>query len=197
MDKTTPIITAESYVTYRNHLEANGYASSIDWARKGEKCPDSLEFWREYAYVVINSGMKNTVARGIYDRVREAVESGKSASSVFGHINKCRGIDYVYHHRSELYEQWKTLDSLPLTPECDEQKLRFLDDLPHIGGVIKYHLAKNLGMDVAKPDRHLVRIAAAHNEDTHQFCRRLSEATGDRVALVDYVIWQCAALGWI
>jgi len=36
-----------------------------------------------------------------------------------------------------------------------------LRSFPYIGGVTAFHLAKNLGADLAKPDRHLSRLAAA------------------------------------
>src|SRR5204862_28581 len=37
----------------------------------------------------------------------------------------------------------------------------WLTRCPYIGPVTCWHLAKNVGMDVVKPDRHLVRMAQA------------------------------------
>ena len=63
--------------------------------------------------------------------------------------------------------------------------------LPYIGGVTGYHLAKNLGADVAKPDRHLVKCAARFGFDNVQeLCAVLADATGDPVSVVDLVIWR-------
>ena len=50
-------------------------------------------------------------------------------------------------------------------------------------------------MDVAKPDRHLVRISEVSGETAEALCQRLSDASGDRVATVDLVIWRAANLG--
>jgi hypothetical protein len=63
--------------------------------------------------------------------------------------------------------------------------------LPHIGHVTMWHLAKNLGFEVAKPDRHLERLSAlAGYTSTHRLCRALSEVTGDAVNVVDLVLWR-------
>ena len=67
--------------------------------------------------------------------------------------------------------------------------------LPWIGDITKYHLAKNLGANVAKPDRWLVRLADAEKTTVDQLCRRLAIATGDRVATVDVVLWRACAVG--
>jgi hypothetical protein len=37
--------------------------------------------------------------------------------------------------------------------------LGVLQSLPYIGPVTCYHLAKNIGLQVAKPDHHLTRLA--------------------------------------
>ena len=67
--------------------------------------------------------------------------------------------------------------------------------MPHIGPITKFHLARNLGLDYAKPDRHLVKIALAFGYSNVQaFCREASELTGDKIGLVDLVFWRFAVL---
>lgn len=77
----------------------------------------------------------------------------------------------------------------------ERQKVAYLRSLPWIGDITCWHLAKNYGHDVAKPDRHLVRIAG--DEGVHGLCARLARESGDRVATVDLVIWRAANLGMI
>jgi hypothetical protein len=74
-------------------------------------------------------------------------------------------------------------------------KLQFCADLPWIGGITKYHLAKNLGADVAKPDVHLQRLADREGCSVDALCSRLAEETGLRVASVDTVLWRACANG--
>jgi hypothetical protein len=128
--------------------------------------------------------MKNQIAQKIWLKVRPVVEAGGSASEVFGHKGKAAAIDRVWRDRSELLFQY--LEAA--------DKMEFLRRLPWIGGITCWHLAKNYGLDVAKPDRHLVRIAG--EEGTHAMCERLARESGDRVATVDLVIWRAANQGW-
>lgn len=173
------------YRDLRAEISARGYAHEIEWAENLVPVSDALAFWREYAWVVLNSGMKNQVAAGIWQRVRPVVEQGGSASLVFGHKGKAGAIDAVYASRAEKLAEYLA------APD----KLAYLRSLPWIGPITCWHLAKNFGHDVAKPDRHLVRIAGAEGVDG--LCSRLAGATGDRVATVDLVIWRAANLGLI
>ena len=50
-------------------------------------------------------------------------------------------------------------------------------------------------MPVAKPDRHLVRIAEGVGYDSpQQLCDVVSEIVGDPVSVVDIVTWRYATL---
>lgn len=173
------------YLALRTKVWASGYAHEIDWAQSLQPITDPDDFWREFAWVVLNSGMKNQVAQGIWHRVRPVVETGGSAHEQFGHKGKADAIDYVWGHRVELLDQY----------QAAPDKLEFLRGLPWIGAITCWHLAKNYGLDVAKPDRHLVRIAGA--EGPHAMCARLACESGDRVATVDLVIWRAANMGWV
>jgi hypothetical protein len=61
----------------------------------------------------------------------------------------------------------------------------------YIGAVTAFHLAKNLGADVAKPDRHLVRLAASQGfPDVHSLCSTIAKETGDPLRIVDIILWR-------
>ena len=78
-----------------------------------------------------------------------------------------------------------------------EDKLAFCRDLPFIGPVTQYHLAKNLGVDTAKPDLHLARLAERDGLDPHVLCARIAAKTGYRVATVDTILWRACVEGLI
>ena len=179
------ILKLETYKKLRSELNSLGYSHEIEWAQSVQPVSNALTFWREFAWVVLNSGMKNQVAQGIWNRVKPTVEAGDSASNVFGHKGKAAAIDYVWSNKHRLLAEYQEADD----------KLLWIEALPWIGKITKFHLAKNYGHDCAKPDRHLVRIAGA--EGTHELCARLSLESGDRIATVDLVIWRCANLGLI
>jgi hypothetical protein len=74
-------------------------------------------------------------------------------------------------------------------------KLAYLETLPWIGSITKYHLARNLGLDFVKPDRHLVRLAAAYGyADPAAMCQEIANETGERVGVVDVVLWRYSNL---
>jgi len=176
-------IEHEHYQSLRESVIQLGYGSEIEWAQTVQLVADPLTFWREYSWVVINSGMKNQVARGIWEKVRPVVEAGGSASEVFGHKGKSDAIDRVFATKETLLAQF--LQS--------SDRMEFLWGLPWIGETTRWHLAKNFGLDCAKPDRHLLRIAG--KEGVEQLCDRLAKESGDRVGTVDLVLWRASNLG--
>ena len=59
----------------------------------------------------------------------------------------------------------------------------------------KYHLAKDLGVDVAKPDVHLARLATRDRTTVARICARLARQTGYRMATIDTILWRACATG--
>jgi len=178
---------ASEYLTIKQKLIDSGYSDEIDWSENVAAPETPMQFFIQYGWVVVNSGMKNQVAEKIWDRITEALAEGKSSSAVFGHKGKTEAIDYVFNHRDTIFREYQEASD----------KLAYFESLPWIGKITKWHLAKNVGMDVCKPDRHLVRIATRYNTDPDKLCRRLSEETGDRIVTVDMVLWRAANLGRI
>lgn len=178
---------AGTYLDLKRALIEAGYAGDIDWCEDVRECESAEAFAREHAFVVCNSGMKAQVAVGIFRKVWEALTTGGDVRAVYGHPGKAWAVAFVYENREQFFEEYKAA----------EDKLAYLVTLPWIGDITKYHLAKNFGVDVAKPDRHLVRVAGEYGTTYDELCRRLSEEVGDRIGTVDYVIWRAANLGMI
>ena len=188
----------DRYEELRHQLVDLGYGKEIEWA-ESVQAPESPEaLWREYAWVIINSGMKNQIAEKIWDKVRPEVEGGGSARNVFGHIGKASAIDFGWTYRAMWFRSFTEGVRRGLPPLAF---VEWCESLPWIGPITKWHLAKNLGVDCAKPDRWLERVAAASTvrpgETVQELCERLSHASGDRVATVDLVIWRACNLGLV
>ena len=179
------MLTLSQYQALRIEIQRLGYGHEIDWAQSVQPVSDPETFWAEFAWVVLNSGMRNQVAETIWARVRPVVIAGRSAGEVFGHKGKAAAIDYVWANREQLLTEYLAA----------EDKIEWIRSLPWIGGITCWHLAKNFGHDCAKPDRHLVRIADA--EGVAPLCSRLARESGDRIATVDLVIWRAANLGLV
>lgn len=171
----------------RQRIIDAGYGEEITWSESIKPCDNADDFFGEYMWVVLSSGIKNQIARLIQQRIYNAWKLGKQTITAFRHQGKVNAIDYVKRNKDLIFELYQT----------SNDKIRYLKDLPHIGDITKYHLAKNLGFDIAKPDRHLQRISAKYGLDTLSLCKKLATETGYRVATVDLIIWRAANLGYI
>jgi hypothetical protein len=178
-------MTKEKFWKIYEAVQRAGYQTEVDWSENLKPCDTSSKFLSEYIWVILNSGMKNQVARLIFDRIREAIATGQPISRVFKHKGKVDAILNMSLVADEIFEAYQK----------SEDKLSFLDALSFIGKVTKYHLAKNLGVDICKPDRHLVRIADYYKTTPQALCEKLSEGTGMRIATVDVILWRAANLG--
>jgi hypothetical protein len=178
---------ASAYFDLKSAVLEAGFADEITWAETIKPCESATDFALEHAFVVCNSGMKAQIAVKIYRKVRDALLNNNPVALVFGHKGKTAAIEHVFTNRHRLFEEFNGATD----------KLSFLESLPWIGGITKYHLAKNFGIPCCKPDRHLVRIAQQFNTTPELLCERLARETGNSVPVVDTVIWRAANLGMI
>lgn len=185
-------LTCGRYALICTYLSNNGYAEELNWAMNIE-CPENPEWFAwEAVHVIVNSGMKAQVAEGICRRIRPLLKHDLaiSGSGVFGHKGKCAAIDQVWADRKDLYARFLAL-------ETNQERLAFCEAIPWVGPITKWHLAKNWGVDVAKPDRHLVRLAEQHHTTTDELCWCLGAMDGSLVRMVDTALWRACNLGLI
>lgn len=201
---TSPSSAIDTFKRAFDDVYASSFRKEIEWQRSRSVSDlGEQEFLREAAWVILNSGFREAVIRAKFDYIslcfldwfsaRDIVQAkGQCIASAllgFGHLGKITAIALVAENISEtgFREFKKTILSDPITE---------LMKLPHIGPVTVWHLAKNLGFDVAKPDRHLVRLAKSHGYDcVHAFCSMIAENVGESVAVVDLVLWRHLASG--
>ena len=145
-------------------LRRGGYEPAIEWSESIAPPADAHAFAVEAIYVVINGGMRVTVAEMIFRRCMIALGGSQSASTVFGHLGKAAAIDTLWNSREQFYSDYLRADD----------QMAFLAALPWIGPVTIDQLAKNLGHDRAKADVHLERLARRDRTTTAKLCRRLS-----------------------
>ncbi|MDR3551256.1 MAG: hypothetical protein P4L31_07625 [Candidatus Babeliales bacterium] len=179
---------AERYFYLKNTLIESGYNHEIDWIANIKPVSNDFTFRDETIWVILNSGMKEQIARIISHKIWNAYNSNQDISEVFGHKGKVSAIKKILVSYPEMFIAYLNASD----------KLEYLQSLPYIGGITKYHLAKNLGMDIIKPDRHLVRLANLYKfKDAFELCESISKETGDKVSMIDMVLWRSANLGWI
>jgi hypothetical protein len=192
-----------AYLRIRQELVALGYEAEIDWQRRQSlDLVSESSFLRESAWVILSGGMSERVIRRKFPSISMAFHNWESATVIvqdakmcreralrrFRHSGKIGAIIQVAHF--VLDEGMGTIkQSLELEgPE-------YLIQIPYIGPVTCHHLAKNLGVDTVKPDRHLRRLA--HNlgySSPRLMCEHISSSTGEPVSVVDLVLWRFATL---
>lgn len=155
----------------------------IDWS-ENVKPPTSAEaFAREAIFVIANSGMKHTIAQSIFRKSMQALLAGTPVSDVFGHKGKAAAFETIWRDREALYQGFlETTDPIV-----------YLRALPHIGPITVMHLAKNYGLNLAKPDRHLEKLAARAGVSSQELCEQLAAETGYRAATIDTILWRACA----
>src|ERR1700683_3136557 len=104
--------------------------------------------------------------------------------AVFGNARKITAILQACVY---VYEQGFS----SLSSRIQANPILELRELPLIGPVTSYHLAKNLGIDVVKRDRHLVRLSSYLGFDSpEEMCGAFGHQVGEPVSLVDIVLWR-------
>jgi len=147
------MLTLERFHHIEWAVRKAGHRDTIEWSEAIASVQDADGFAQAAIYVICNSGMRVTVAAPIAERCIVQLRNGQSATSVFGHPGKSEAIDLIWRDRADLFAAFEAADD----------KIAFCQTLPWIGPVTKFHLAKNLGIDAAKPDVHLDRLAKREN----------------------------------
>lgn len=179
------MITLDRFRRLEAAVRAAGYGDTIEWAERLAPPADADAFARIAIYVICNAGLRSALAIEIAHRCVAALEAGSPAASVFGHPGKAMAIDAVWRDRDALWAAYQAADD----------KLLFAATLPWVGPVTKYHLVKNLGLDTAKADVHLSRLARRESVTPLALCTRLAAQTGYRIATVDTILWRACESG--
>jgi len=193
----------QAYLFAKDFVCAKGYAGEVEWQdlRSPEEI-DERTFLREAAWVVLASGMRETVIRNLFDTFSHAFFDWQSAKQISENRRRVRrDAMQVFGHSGKVDAIISLADHVTTNGiACIAERLRqegseYLTQFPYLGPATSCHLAKNLGLEIAKPDRHLVRIAAASGCDSvRAMCTLIATCVGDRIAVVDLVIWRFATL---
>ena len=137
---------------------------------------DAYAFFLEYVWVVLNAGMKEQVARNIYNRYCENFDI-----IFINHPTKRKAIEHMINNYEQIFDE--LLDA--------EDKIKYLETLYWIGPITKYHLARNMGIECVKPDRHLVRLSGMFGfESPLELCEVIKNDNGTMLGTIDVVLWR-------
>jgi hypothetical protein len=182
---------------------AAGYAAEIDWqlTRRSREITEK-DFLQEAAWVILSVGLSEGAVRAVFPAVSTAFLNWESARAIdarrddcctkalnaFRNRRKIAAIAAIVAHvaregHDSIIQDLRVDGTLHLT--------RFA----FIGDASSRHLAKSLGMQTCKPDRHLKRIASVFRyESVDALCGGLSGFLKEPIGVIDIVFWRYATL---
>ncbi len=157
---------------------------------------------RVIRWVIVNSGLSEYVGRRVFPKISKAflnLESAvlivenrdlchRNAVKCFRHLGKVGAIVAISEHLARLGFDAVRNALLKNGP-------KYLQRFPYLGPTTSLHLAKNLGLSVAKPDRHLCRTSSRYGfSSVNAFCSLVAQYSGDPISVVDIVWWRYAVI---
>lgn len=192
-----------AYMTAKKRILEAGYAFEIDW-QDGlvfDRITES-DFLREAAWVVLSSGMSEFIIRRKFPQISAAFLDWKSAGQIAESGSECSEAALRHFKHSKKIESILNIavhvheKGFEVVCECIKQDgISYLSQFPYMGPATSLHLAKNIGLQVAKPDRHLNRISERVGYCTpEEMCIDIARIVGDKIPVVDLVLWRYATL---
>jgi hypothetical protein len=150
------------------------YASGFGWAKVSKHWDALTDAYKDWDYAEVSKNKKE-----VREQAMKFIGNKKKADAILSTAQALASEEW------SKFKEWLRSIGLLLPP----------GELKFIGKVTRYHLARNIGADVAKPDRHMKRIAQKCGypetpEGIQDFAKRVSMLTGERVGVVDVVLWR-------
>lgn len=162
---------------------------------------DESQLLRESAWVILCSGFRETVVRRHFDYISLAFCDWESAEAIVDSYPSCK-ISALAAFKNEakiqaivgVAQRIKEVGFSLLRTLIIANPIEELSRMPYVGNITVWHLAKNLGMDVAKHDRHLARVSMKLGfGDAHKLCESLAGMVGEQARVIDLAIWRYLA----
>jgi len=159
------MFSAKWFFDLEKKIRGLGVASdtqSFDEIREMLACPrrfSSDEFAAMCAYVILAGGFSQKTAKRIHADIMDCIyKNGADFDALiqmFHNKNKINAICKIWNERDALCDGFYKCAT-------DDDKLKYLAQLPHIGKITANHLARNLGVDVVKYDVWIRRLGALY-----------------------------------
>ncbi|MCA1600946.1 MAG: hypothetical protein LC776_04655 [Acidobacteria bacterium] len=192
-----------AYFSAKAAVVAAGFSAEIDYhAQLNFDAIQERDFLREAAWVILSSGMRESVIAQKFPGISDAFLNWTSSEEIVAEKACCRTAALAVFRHVPKVEAILEVASIVAIEGFEAVRRNVEKYGPHhlerfgfIGPTTSLHLAKNLGLDFVKPDRHLVRIASALGYKTaDELCQEVARELGERACIVDVVFWRFATL---
>lgn len=200
-DKIYTIVNA--YLFAKSYVIKKGYAEEIDWQDEIKfDSTTETEVISEAAWVILSAGMNYNVVNKKFRELSPLFHNWECSSKII------EDKDDIIEKAKIIFNNGKKINAIIKFSEFLEkvglQKFKanikqigpkYLLCLSFFGPATSCHLVKNLGLQYAKPDRHLTRISLKFGfESSESFCTFLSESIQEKKSVIDLVFWRYATL---
>lgn len=171
------------------------------------------DFASHCIYVILAGGFSQKTAKKIYMKIMDVLQCTGADFDVliqmFNNKNKINAVCKIWENRTLFCDEYYKL-------QTQNDKLRYLQKLPHIGKITANHLARNLGEDVVKYDIWIQRLGCLFSGnkdlfakiDNGNLCDEIKTACDDMFAhlvrvtnlprgYIDVVLWKSCQQGLI
>ena len=194
---------AHAYFFAKNYIISKGYGNEVDWQQElnYDKITEQ-KFLNEISWVILASGMNDKVVRKVFPIIKNIMFDFKSSDLIQKNKTRCYNNSLkVFNHKGKIsaiiyvaeYIKLHTFDEV--SSRIMKEGIGFIQTFPYMGKATSFHLAKNIGLDYAKPDRHLIRISNSLGYNTpNDLCKVISNRIQEKKSLIDLVLWRYATL---
>lgn len=126
------------------------------------------DFASHCIYVILAGGFSQKTAKKIYMKIMDVLQCTGADFDVliqmFNNKNKINAVCKIWENRTLFCDEYYKL-------QTQNDKLRYLQKLPHIGKITANHLARNLGEDVVKYDIWIQRLGCLFSGNKDLFAK--------------------------
>ncbi len=186
-------------------VKSRGYENEIKNFRKLKPPKTKDEFLAEYTWVVFASGFSVEILEKKWKEIEKRFFNfnvEKIVQVVEKDPNYYKKVKMPIDNKRKInavVEVAKIINREGFEKFLDIEKM---EELPFIGETTKFHLARNLGLDVAKPDRWMKRLAKKLGfpptvDGVNSMVKKFQLATGEKIGVIDAVLWRACEQGWL
>ena len=188
---------------------------SFDEIRENLSNPKKLspdEFAFTVIYVILAGGFSQKTAKRIHQIIIQKMPENPCVDDllkIFNNKNKINAICKIWNNRQSFCDGFYMCKNL-------DEKLKYLQKLPHIGKITANHLARNLGENIVKYDIWIQRLGVVYggnsalaqkidngnlNTEVKKCCDDMFEHLEQETKLprgyIDVVLWKACQNGLI
>lgn len=194
---------AQAYLYAKREVLNSPYKGELLSVARSPDDMSESEFLRELAWVILSAGMAELVVRGKFADISASFLEWRSARTISDRAEECIANALChFRHEGKIRAIASAAHTVAGAPSFQALKRKILRDpirelqaFAYVGPITAFHIAKNIGVAVPKPDRHLNRLARSSGFDSvDEFCGTIAYFLGEDVRRVDSVLWRFATM---